>query len=65
MEHLPAHPPGVSDASRPDPVAAPCAPVEHKAGEPCPHCEHGRLEYNGCLNLHCPRCSFQLTGAFT
>lgn len=41
------------------PVKAP------RAGDLCPHCQEGRLDYDGLLNLACSRCGFALGGCFT
>ncbi len=29
-----------------------------KKGDPCPLCGEGRLDYNGLLQLECPKCGF-------
>jgi uncharacterized protein (DUF983 family) len=34
-------------------------------GELCPRCGEGHLDYNGLLNLACPKCSYALGGCFT
>ncbi len=35
------------------------------AGQPCPQCGRGQLEYNGLLNLTCSLCGYELTASFT
>jgi len=35
------------------------------AGESCPQCRVGKLDYDGCLNLACARCGYLTIGAFT
>lgn len=37
------------------------------AGDACPRCQEGRLDYDGMLNLFCPACGekFNSGGAFT
>jgi hypothetical protein len=29
-----------------------------RSGAPCPNCGEGRLDYNGLLQLECPRCGY-------
>jgi uncharacterized Zn finger protein (UPF0148 family) len=37
-----------------------------RAGEACPECRQGILEYNGMLDLVCPQCGYhEPGGAFT
>jgi hypothetical protein len=37
-----------------------------QAGELCPSCGQARLDYDGCLNLICPKCNyFAGGGCFT
>lgn len=36
-----------------------------RAGEVCPQCKTGRLDYDGLLNLVCPGCGYALGGSFT
>ncbi len=43
----------------------PAASPAPSAGESCPHCKVGRLDYDGCLNLVCPRCGYLTLGTFT
>jgi uncharacterized Zn finger protein (UPF0148 family) len=38
------------------PSAAP-----HRAGDKCPQCGKGRLDYNGVLALECPVCGYTST----
>ncbi len=40
------------------------SPTLHQ-GDLCPQCKAGRLEYDGMLNLGCPRCGYALGGCFT
>lgn len=35
-----------------------------RAGDPCPHCGEGRLEYNGLLLLECDLCGYQAATPF-
>ncbi len=39
--------------------------LEPRAGDTCPNCKSGRLEYDGLLNLSCQQCSFALAGCPT
>ena len=36
-----------------------------RAGDCCPRCAEGILDFDGLLNLHCPRCHYVLAGCFT
>jgi len=36
-----------------------------RSGDLCPHCDEGRLDYDGLLNLACPNCGYSLGGCFT
>ena len=38
---------------------------ELRAGDLCPKCREGRLDYDGLLNLACPKCGYALGGCFT
>lgn len=38
---------------------------EPRAGDLCPKCREGRLDYNGLLNLACPKCGYAVGGCFT
>ena len=38
---------------------------EARAGDLCPQCQEGRLDYDGLLNLACPKCGYALGGCFT
>jgi uncharacterized protein (DUF983 family) len=38
---------------------------ELRAGDLCPACEQGWLDYDGMLNLSCEECGFSLAGCFT
>lgn len=40
-------------------------PILLEAGRICPRCGHGRLDYDGLLNLVCPECGFSESGSFT
>ncbi len=46
----------------PKPEEHPAAP---RPGELCPRCRQARLDYDGVLNLVCPRCGYTATGCFT
>ena len=46
------------------PPGDPKQPAPH-AGDPCPHCHAGQLDYDGMLNLACPACGYSLGGCFT
>lgn len=35
------------------------------AGDACPRCHTGRLDYDGMLNLACPVCGYAMGGCFT
>ncbi|MBN1145918.1 MAG: hypothetical protein JXA78_01580 [Anaerolineales bacterium] len=39
--------------------------VRLRAGDLCPTCGAERLEYDGMLNLACPKCGYALSGCFT
>jgi hypothetical protein len=39
--------------------------VELRAGDLCPKCRSEHLDYDGLLNLSCPRCGFALVGCST
>jgi len=36
-----------------------------KAGELCPNCQSTPIDYDGLLNLSCPKCGYTLAGCFT
>jgi hypothetical protein len=36
-----------------------------RAGDQCPICQAEKLDYDGMLNLACPRCGYALGGCFT
>jgi len=36
-----------------------------RPGQICPHCNVERLDYDGMLNLVCPRCGLAMGGCFT
>jgi hypothetical protein len=36
-----------------------------RAGDLCPICHSERLDYDGLLNLACPKCGYALSGCFT
>ncbi len=36
-----------------------------KAGDACPRCQEGRLDYDELLNLACPECGYAVQGCFT
>ena len=40
-------------------------PAGFQAGDVCPICMHGRLDFNGLLNLECAECRFTVGGSFT
>ena len=39
--------------------------VTPKAGDLCPNCHSANMDYDGMLNLSCPRCGYNLAGCFT
>jgi uncharacterized protein (DUF983 family) len=39
--------------------------AELHAGDICPRCRNGTLDYDGLLNLACPQCGYSLAGCFT
>ena len=39
--------------------------VKRYAGDICPQCQIGRIDYDGMLNLSCPECDYSLGGCFT
>jgi hypothetical protein len=39
--------------------------AELHAGDVCPQCLSGRIDYDGMLNLTCPECGYSLSGCFT
>jgi hypothetical protein len=40
-------------------------PPPARVGDRCPRCGEANLDYDGLLNLHCPRCDYMLAGCFT
>lgn len=44
-------------------LAAP--PYEPRSGDICPQCDAGKLDYDGMLNLACPKCGYAVGGCFT
>lgn len=38
---------------------------EVRAGDLCPQCQEEILDYDGLLNLTCPKCGYALGGCFT
>ncbi len=36
-----------------------------KAGDRCPKCGEGKLDYDGTLSLTCPVCGYKESGCFT
>jgi hypothetical protein len=36
-----------------------------RAGDLCPQCKQGRLDYDGLLNLSCTQCGYAVGGCFT
>ena len=55
----------VLDMERVSPVPAKVTTHEVRPGDLCPKCGEGRLDYNGLLNLACPKCGYALGGCFT
>ncbi len=53
LEHLPDMPDAKRGRDRP------------RAGEMCPKCGQGRLDYDGLLNLTCTSCGYAWGGCFT
>ena len=47
------------------PVATPRSLGRLRAGELCPQCQTERLDYDGLLNLACPKCGVVAGGCFT
>jgi hypothetical protein len=41
------------------------APAKLRAGDLCPQCKQERLDYDGLLNLSCPKCGYAVGGCFT
>ena len=39
--------------------------VHLRSGDLCPTCRVERLDYDGLLNLACPKCGYALSGCFT
>ncbi|HEY5572485.1 MAG TPA: hypothetical protein VIK64_05660 [Anaerolineales bacterium] len=39
--------------------------AEPRAGALCPKCRQGNLDYDGLLNLSCPKCGHSVAGCFT
>jgi hypothetical protein len=39
--------------------------AELHAGDTCPCCRNGTLDYDGLLNLTCPQCGYSLAGCFS
>jgi hypothetical protein len=39
--------------------------AEPRAGDLCPVCKEAQLDYDGLLNLSCPKCGYTLAGCFT
>jgi len=39
--------------------------VKQNAGDICPQCQIGWIDYDGMLNLSCPDCGYSLSGCFT
>jgi hypothetical protein len=46
-------------------LKAPQETAELHAGDTCPRCRKGVLDYDGLLNLACPLCGYSLGGCFT
>lgn len=61
-EGLPGEQPGTATQA-----GGGCAMQSAAAGDICPRCHEGRLDYDGTLNLFCPACGekFNSGGAFT
>jgi hypothetical protein len=38
---------------------------ELRSGDLCPKCKRGVLDYDGLLNLSCPKCGYAVGGCFT
>lgn len=36
-----------------------------RAGDLCPQCKQAQLDYDGLLNLSCPKCGYAVGGCFT
>lgn len=48
-----------------EPSTASAPGRELRAGDLCPRCGEGRLDYDGVLNLTCPKCGYTLGGGCT
>jgi hypothetical protein len=46
-------------------LEAPQETAEMHAGDTCPRCLKGVLDFDGLLNLACPQCGYSLGGCFT
>jgi hypothetical protein len=46
-------------------LLAPEETTELHAGDACPRCRKGIVDYDGLLNLACPQCGYSLGGCFT
>ncbi len=68
MNHSIAQPPSEIDVSMPPLPGENTLIMLSKAmrpGDLCPHCGQEQLDYDGTLNLACPRCGLILGGCFT
>jgi hypothetical protein len=63
--HLKPVPEGLPEALKAVYLVAPEETAELRAGDTCPHCRKGKLDYDGLLNLACPQCGYSLGGCFT
>jgi uncharacterized protein (DUF983 family) len=57
---------------QPDTAKTPCQQLAESStdfreilrmGDPCPQCGQGKLDYNGLLELECPRCGYRYLAA--
>ena len=63
--HLKPVPVGLPEALKVSNLNAYQEIAELHAGDTCPRCRKGILDYDGLLNLTCPQCGYSLGGCFT
>lgn len=65
----PAHPEPLrfvwTDEDSPKGQKPPEQGAEPRPGDLCPRCRQARMDYDGLLNLVCPRCGYTAGGCFT
>ena len=62
--HINFYEPGPIGIEKPN-IGALNRPTELHPRMLCPRCQEGHLDYDGLLNLSCPKCGFTLAGCFT